>query len=861
MLSRFLALLEKPIPAWALVVATAAALPVHASSWTTTVSLAGGTAVLLGVAVNFVRRKQRARSEVDQRQAVLDFRERWLDLALDSADVQIWDWNVAKDFVSLSPRWDRLLGYATADWPRSSSDFGKLVHGEDMPGFLSEVKKCLAGRDEFSAEFRMRSAAGDWEWVVLNGKVVSRDTTGRPVRFVGTHQNVHAKRTAEAAAIESREIFRNAFTESGTGIAIASPDGRFERVNRVFCDIVGYSENELREKTFASITHPDDLAQNLTKQDRLVRNETITFSLEKRYVRKDGGVVWVSVHVGVIRNPDGSARNTIAQIHDITQRRLDEEKLGHRTRTLTATKEELLRRTQELALKSAEAEMAKLAAEEANAAKSQFLANMSHEIRTPMAAVLGFNDLLLDDGLSPELRKQYVNTIRRNGEHLMSLINDILDLSKIEANGVAIERIDFSPAQLVGDVVSLLTVRAEAKQLKLSMTSDPALPPTIRSDPTRVRQVLINLVSNAVKFTNEGSIDVGVSLLRRVGRGPLLKVTVSDTGIGMTESQLEQVFEPFKQADATTTRRFGGTGLGLAISKRLVEMLGGTLVGTSTPGKGSTMTATFDVEAPVEPAAPAKPAGSPEPSPQLLQGRRLLLAEDGPDNQRLVTFYLSRVGAEVEIAESGRAAIDQYEAALRVGKPFELILMDMQMPVLDGYAATQELRRLGHKLPIIALTAHAMTGDREKCIAAGCTDYLTKPVEQASLIATIAAALPAELDGKVLRSAHADLPTMAEVLQQYVAELPEQVRRLRTLSKNGPREELLRLVHQIKGAGGGYGFDDLSRIAAAAEAEIKSTKDLQDARPSVDELITALRSVEGYDSSSEGRDGAARADH
>ncbi len=381
-------------------------------------------------------------------------------------------------------------------------------------------------------------------------------------------------------------------------------------------------------------------------------------------------------------------------------------------------------------------------AEAANQAKSEFLANMSHEIRTPMTAILGYSDLLMDPGQTDEQRTQIISIVRRNGTHLLELINDILDISKIEAGRMTMEQVPCSTARVCEEVHSLMHGRAVAKGIEFNMSCDPE-PPIILTDPLRLRQVLLNLVGNAIKFTNTG----GVSLHAAATPAPpgpeggerwLLTITIKDTGIGMTPDQLRHLFRPFAQADGSTTRRFGGTGLGLFISRRLARMLGGDVEVVSVPGKGSTFTLRIISPAvrqqiPI-PAAPATPAS---PVTAALSGR-VLLAEDGPDNQRLIALHLRRAGADVTIVSNGREAVDAALHAAGGDKPFSLILMDMQMPEMDGYEATALLRRSGWTGPVLALTAHAMSEDREKCLRAGCDDYLTKPIDRQLLIRSCA---------------------------------------------------------------------------------------------------------------------------
>jgi len=387
------------------------------------------------------------------------------------------------------------------------------------------------------------------------------------------------------------------------------------------------------------------------------------------------------------------------------------------------------------------------AANAASRAKSLFVANVSHEIRTPMTAILGYTDVLAEEGLAEAERREALETLRRNGHHLLALINDMLDLSKIEAGGLEVRLSETSPISVAQHVAALLRERARAKGLSLELELAPDLPAAITTDPLRLQQILLNLVGNAIKFTEQGGVRIAVARHPTPGGTTgELAFEVIDTGIGIAPADRERVFAPFSQADPTESRRYGGTGLGLAISRGLAEQLGGTLELDSELGRGTTfrLRLPFATHTGVERRSVALAESElvprvdlpPQPLPSL-QGR-VLLAEDGADNQRLIERLLTRVGLEVEIASDGRVAVDRVLAAEGEGNPFGVVLMDMQMPTLDGYAATQALRDAGYARPIIALSAHAMVEDRERCLAVGCDAFAGKPIDRRALLELLA---------------------------------------------------------------------------------------------------------------------------
>lgn len=411
--------------------------------------------------------------------------------------------------------------------------------------------------------------------------------------------------------------------------------------------------------------------------------------------------------------------------------------------------QELMKRNEDLATAMADSERLRRQAEldaivaqelrrradEANRAKSDFLANMSHEIRTPMTSILGFADLLTDarsGANGQDNSAEFVRAIHRNAEHLLTVINDILDITKIEAGRVSIERIECSPATIIHDVASLMTGRAAEKGISLEFSFADSVPSTLVTDPTRLRQIAINLVGNAIKFTEHGRVRVLLEyepdrMLRPLG---VLVVKVQDTGIGLSAEQLSGLFEAFSQADPSTTRKFGGSGLGLAISRRLARLLGGDISATSTPGRGSEFVVRLNCRlAEGSEFGNTSVASTEAPGPQKIRGR-ILLAEDGPDNQRLIVHLLRQAGAEVVTVTNGNLAIEQCFEQLRAGTPFNLILMDMQMPVKDGYETTREIRAAGYTLPIVALTANVLTEQRRRAIESGCDDMIEKPIER-----------------------------------------------------------------------------------------------------------------------------------
>jgi len=826
-----------------------------------------GITLLLGLSVQLARSAragQRAAEESNRKlfaeneerrriEARLKVSDERLRLALDSTQIGIFEWSVAAGHVYYSPGMWAMLGYEHGRMPSTVEAWQSLIHPEDVPLYRRRTESQLNGVATFiEPEYRVRARSGDWRWVYTRSKSVALGADGRPTRVIGTVQDITARREAELALRESQAEARKlslVASKTDNPVLIGAPDGRIEWANEAFCRVMEYTLEEVVGRNPAHfMVGPETNARTVLRiRAALARGRSISTDVVN--YSKSGRKYHLHVEIQPVRGATGEIENFIAVETDITAR-VDTE----------------------LQLRRAKAE-----ADGASRAKSEFLASMSHEIRTPMNGVIGMTSLLMETTLTVEQR-DFVNTIRTSGEALLTIINDILDFSKIESGKMEFERAPFELALCVEEALDLFALQASAKHLEFGYHFDDDVPAWIVGDVTRLRQVIVNLVNNAVKFTPSGSISLEVRRAHRVpaavGFDPLgtaparlvLEFTIRDTGIGIPADRIGRLFKAFSQIDSSTTRKYGGTGLGLAISQRLCELMGGQIHVESIPGQGSAFIFTIKTEIPPgsgaydypplpaplhagtilcvedhpvtqarllsvfkkwgaaceivpdvataqavaarlpqgpallvvdggesEGASPlealtgihcprlalfpfgqtmpnppddAQPFAStskpirtsalihavtslfrpsvPGAAPLAVVGERpigeeipleVLIAEDNAVNQKVALRFLERLGYRADAVANGLEAVTTLE-----NRRYDLVLMDLQMPEMDGFEATRQIRR---RLPadrqpkIIALTANAMQGDRDLCVAAGMDDHISKPVKMHEIAAAI----------------------------------------------------------------------------------------------------------------------------
>ena len=626
---------------------------------------------------------------------------------------------------------------------------------------------------------------------------------------------------AEAALRETEARYRQLVEASTDVVWRIDASGRFTFLNNASEQVFGWKAEQLVGRPFSTIADPES-----AERDRAAIAHVLSGDVLSGYETVSKHATGGRIHVKLSGRP---VRDQAGQI-------VGAQGIAHDNGLEVATREAL--------------RVARVTAEQADAAKSAFLANMSHEIRTPMTGILGTADLVLDGELSDEQRRS-VELIVASGETLLTIINDILDLSKIEAGQLDLEDAPLDLHQLMQETVSLMSHGARAKSIDVVVEIRNDVPRFVRGDPTRLRQVLNNLVSNAIKFTSTGSVTVSVAALDRNPKGNRLRFGVRDTGIGISSDAIERIFEPFRQADASTTRNYGGTGLGLSISRRLVEMMGGTLAVDSVVGQGSDFHFTITLAATAE---SVEKADAPRAMPiQAHHALRILIAEDNPVNQEVAGTMLRRRGHQVDIVVNGRDAV---EAVQR--ERYDVVLMDLQMPILDGVQATTEIRALpsGSDVPIIALTANAASGESERCFAAGMNDYVAKPFRAADLIAAVeratsgseaVAAPPAAtptgptggVDVQSLRSELRDAgaeDALGAVLTVFVGDAPVRMAVINDAITSRDLSRIERAAHAYKSSAGTIRAGELTTLLQDLERTAKAGN--------ISEIIAARERIE-----------------
>ncbi len=642
-----------------------------------------------------------------------------LDLALDSGNLSLWDWDLFSNVLTVDAHLERIIGDQVSDNRMSIYAWQSKVHPQDLPLMLKNMENHFSDPSNcYDCSYRVRHKDGSWVWILSRGRVVDFDCDGRPLRVVGTFLDLTSKMEAEEGMRNAKRILDRTSTLAKIGgWELEADTKKVTWTDEVYVihELESHTEPPLEK---ALDFYPPEARAALSAAIDNAIAEGGRWDLELPFITAKGKHLWVRT-LGESVIEDGKCKRLVGVIQDITLRKQAEEALHWHSENL---------------------KKATIAAETANRTKSEFLANMSHEIRTPMNGIIGLTQLVLDSDLSPDQR-DLLSSIDQSAHVLLGIINDILDLSKVEAGKVEISPVEFSLKEIFESVVSLLDFKLQEKRLVFVSRIDETLPHRMVGDEVRIRQILLNLIGNAIKFSHAmGAIVLQADLMEKTGQEVLVKLTVSDTGIGIPQDKRDTIFDPFSQADGGTTRKFGGTGLGLTISKKLVKLMGGKIWVSSIPNTGTS----FHLTLPLQEILPAQEDSSRPISMTLNKNTtprfytstspEVLLVEDNVINQKLATRILEKSGCKVTLARNGQEAVNTISAA---PQRFAIVFMDCQMPVLSGFDATREIRALeqdkDHRIPIVAMTANAMDGDRKRCLDSGMDDYLSKPLDRSDL--------------------------------------------------------------------------------------------------------------------------------
>ncbi len=714
----------------------------------------------------------------------------------------------------VSPASFRMLGYTPGEIIASTA--GDLMHPDDVDGYQQRLAALNAEFPHATSIHRLRHRNGTYIWAEASLRLVSGAEDGPP-RILTVVRDISERKQAEDATARLQALLSDAIESMRDGIALYDAEDRLVLTNRALTQHAGAVSHLFTPgTTYATIVRgywPEtEFASDPTLFEALLAAQI------DRHRLADG-------------TPDETHANDGRWFHT---RHFRTSEGG----TLTVSSDVSVSKQAEIQIEAARA-----AADSANRAKSAFLASMSHEIRTPISAVLGFADLLLDSGLGEEQRAQ-ATMLRDAGRSLLAIVNDILDLSKIEAGKLEIEQIAMSPETVMDGVASILKAQVAAKGLELRIVSASSLPRWIIGDPTRIRQILLNLAGNALKFTQSGHIAIRTRRESDSGRD-FLRFEVEDSGIGIPADRQHLLFQDFSQVDSSTSRRFGGTGLGLSICRRLAEAMGGTIGVASEPGLGSTFWFTIRCQ---ETEPPEEMVKTSERAAANALARRILVAEDMPMNQIIIEAYLKRAGHQVKLVGDGSAAVD----AIQHGS-YDLVLMDMEMPKMDGLTATRAIRALGHEVPIIALTANAMQGDLERCKAAGMNDFMSKPIDRDALVAKIGLWSA----GRSAPLAETPHPAQAIVDASILAELEKtlgpanmpamsgmfraQLEKMTTLLRDGgDHAQLGRAAHDLTSVAGSFGCTQLMNLSRRLSTVVRGD-DPSGISELKAEMVTAVR--------------------
>jgi PAS domain S-box-containing protein len=604
------------------------------------------------------------------------------------------------------------------------------VFAGSTPGGLDALTQALARTGFFHSRegyFLKRPSMGP---LPVNLSISRIHTEPEPVGLI-VARDISDRKKAEDALKQIETRYNSLIASTGVMVWEFDAAGIIESISPSFERITGWSLRDWIGRPLGDLLKPDDREMAQQMHARAWRGETLPrYELRMRTKSAD----WLDCEfLLVTKIRDGATARILGIVRDITERRKTEMALEQAA---------LMRRAKE-------------EAERANRAKSEFLSSVSHELRTPLSAILGFADVLNEHPylrVGPAEINEYLATVIQNGQFLLALIDDLLDISRIEAGQLRVEREPCYPARIVTDAVEALRAKAEAKRLRIDVEVSGTLPEVIASDRLRLQQILVNLLDNAIKFSERGTVRLTAGMIDQPGGQRVLQFAVSDNGIGMTSAEMSELFQPFYRVRSRAQDSPAGTGLGLAICKRIAKRLGGDITVESTPGSGSIFTLSIPAAAEPRDFDDFRPTGEPPdrmasipslvPSPRL--DARILVTDDNVANQQLICLRLSRAGAEVVTAANGEEALDRASEAARDGRPFDAVIMDMQMPVLDGYEAVPQLRARGFTNPILAVTAYAMSEDRDECLRLGCDDFISKPIEWDRMLAKLTRLLAAK---------------------------------------------------------------------------------------------------------------------